>query len=333
MSIHRAQLIREEAENLARRPYLEALAADLEGLPSGSYWEQFRTILERAWVLIGLEGMADSHVELRRVGVQGRDAFAKEDFDFDDAGPFIEAVRKYEGRVPRLAAVLRAMLAEAKLMGASVTEIEIEGGLVKLLGGTDLAQRIVSGSFWVESTTTGEMMDLRTILGSVLRGDLYGNDLEQLGVDDFISGVDARGIRHLSSNRLETVYRNNLSGSYTEAAAQTLERAEVAEVMPLVMLVEIHDSRTRGAPGGRYPGYHWQMDGFIGTMPDFRSLGILPPNGHQCRGGIRGITLGEAHGNGWIDDDGELDRGAIAAHNGNRLDIIERGDYPDRGFI
>ncbi len=332
MSIRAAQIIREEAERLAKGPYIDALACHLEGLPCDEQWGTVERILERAYVLIGLEGMADAHVVARRAGVTDRSQYLKEDFGLE-AGPFIEAVRRFEGRVPRLATVLRAMLAKAKQVAGDVVEMEIDGGLIKALSGTDLAHRIASGSFWVTSTVTGELMDLRSILAGILRGDLLGGDLKQLGVDDFITGAQAKGIRHLSANRLETVYRNNLSGSYTEAAAQTLERSDVAAVLPLVMLVEIHDPRTRGAPGGRYPGYHWQMDGFVGTMPDFRRLGILPPNGHQCRGGIRGISLGEAHSNGWVNDDGDLDGEAIAAHNGGRLAIISRGDYPDRGFI
>ena len=69
-------------------------------------------------------------------------------------------------------------------------------------------------------------------------------------------------------HRLETIYRNNLGSSYNEASARILEEPDVHEVIPLVMLNEIRDRRTRGNPNGLYPdrGFHWQMDGFVGTM-------------------------------------------------------------------
>jgi len=315
-------------------PYLMALAADLEGLPSNEFWGEFRRIIERAWVLIGLEGMADMHGKARAYGTSLRAQFAHEgEFDFD-AGPFMDAVVLFTGRIPRLTDVVRAMMAEAEKMGAGVVSLAMDGGtVVSLLGGTDLADRIARGSFWATSTTTGDLVDMRTVLAGVMRGDIGGAELKQLGVDDFISGVEARGIRHLSDRRLETIYRNNLSGSYNAAAAASLEDADVREVMPLVMLVEIQDSRTRGAPGGRYKGKHWQMDGYVGTMRDFRQLGILPPNGHQCRGSIRGVSLGEAHTMGWVDENGSLDRTAIESHNGGRIAILASGEYPDAGFV
>lgn len=337
MSLTRARLIREEAVLAAQEPYTLALAAQVEGLSAETHWADFRRILERAYILVALEGLADSYGAARRSGVRLADQFKREDLGAEfniEPGPFMDAVAAFEGRVPMLLHEVDLLIGEARHIGNGVVAAEMNGAINAALGRTELGERILRGSFWVSSTTTDELLDLRSILAGIMRGDLGDKDLRQLGVSDFITAAQASGIRHLTANRLETIYRNNLSSSYTEAAARTLERNDVHEVMPLVMLNEIRDRRTRGNPNGLYPngGFHWQMDGFIGTMSDFRQLGILPPNGHQCRAGIRGVTSGEAVANGWMNDSGQIDRLAVGAHNGNRLAIIERGDYPDPGF-
>ncbi len=334
MSLARAQLLTQEAAALAVEPYTLALAATVEGLDASAHWAEFGRILERAYVLVGLEAVADANGAVRRSS-----SHIFESFDRDDelvsieAGPFLDAVQQFEDRVPRLASEVRRLIDEAVAVSLSVVDAEMSFGFEAAMGRTRLAEEILRGSFWATSTTTGELLDLRSILGGILRGDLDGKGLTALGVRDFITEAQARGIRNLSTLRLETIYRNNLSSSYSEAAAATLERDNVSNVLPLVMLNEIRDRRTRGNPAGLYPkGFHWHMDGYVGTMSEFRDLGIIPPNGHLCRGGIRGITTGEAISNGWMDERGQIDRIAISEHNGERLAIIQRGDYPDPGF-
>ena len=119
-----------------------------------------------------------------------------------------------------------------------------------------------------------------------------------------------------------------------------MDSPAVARWAPLVRLVEIHDSRTRGAPGGVYrpkgksknPGSHWQMDGYIATAADMRSQGLVPPNGFNCRGSLEPVTFDEAKSMGFIRKDETLDRAALARYNATRQRIIDRGDYPDPGF-
>ncbi len=339
MSLTRARLLTQEAAAAAQEPYTLALAATVEGIDATTHWADFRRILERAYVLIGLEAAADAYGAARRSGVRSFEAFDRETDEPDEvfsieAGPFMDAVRAFESRVPRLPDEVRRLLAESGHIGNGVVEAEMNGAIRAALSRTELADRILHGSFWVTGATADELIDLRSVLAGVMRGELDGEALRQMGVSDFVTAAQARGIRNLTANRLETIYRNNLSGSYAEAAARTLERDDVHDVMPLVMLNEIRDRRTRGNPSGLYPngGFHWQMDGFVGTMVQFRELGIIPPNGHLCRAGIRGVTSGEALANGWVDERGQIDRLAIANHNGARLAIIQRGQYPDPGF-
>ena len=333
MTLARAQLIQHEASLTAAQPYTLALAAQIEKLPADHHWADFRRILERAYVLVGLEAASDSYSAARRSGLSSNEQFQRAEFEVE-AGPFLDAIAEFEGRIPRLASEVKTLLAEAEQIAGNVVEAEISGAVQAALGRTELGDRILRGSFWVTGTTGGQLLDLRSVLAGIMRGELGSKELRQMGVADFVNEVQARGIRNLTSARLETIYRNNLSSVYSETAARTMERNDVAEVMPLVMLNEIRDRRTRGNPNGLYPnaGFHWQMDKFIGTMPDFRRLGLIPPNGHGCRAGIRGITIGEAVANGWMNNDGQIDRVAVNSHNGARLSIIERGDYPDPGF-
>lgn len=159
---------------------------------------------------------------------------------------------------------------------------------------------------------------------------------------DAYSSVIARVEQQLgvADNRADTIIRTNTLRAYNGIHADRLALPEVRRVLPLVVLVEIHDSRTRGAPGGIYrgsapdnPGWHWEMDGLVGTIEQFRAWNVIPPNGYRCRGSIRGLTLAECEELGFLDvETMAIDMKAVRRHNGGRLKILASGLYPDRGF-
>lgn len=315
-------------------PWREAVACSIQDRPCPDAWAALQRILTRSLVLLGLEGQARAH---RQAGLRQPPATFAEVAELLpdlEPGPFLEAIEQFEGRIPNLADVVHRMIRHAQATSAEVIAAEMKGAKAAILARSALAKRWLAGQFFVTGVDKTTVIDLRDLMAEAVRG-AGTEEVPGLDLVPFIDRAQLSGAASLTRARLETVWRTNLSSAFNEGQVEVLEEPAVQEVMPLLMLNEIMDRRTRGNPNGLYPdrGFHWQMNGFVGTAEDFRRYSLVPPGGYQCRAGTRGVSVTEARAEGWIDAGGSIDRVAIAAHNGLRLAIVERGDYPDPGFL
>ena len=335
------------AVGVARDPYLRAIAAEIEGLPAAVYWHDFRGVLGRAIVLSQLVGLAASTKQAKLLGADlpfDDQAIAQQDVDrfvrvepLFEVGAFLEAIRGFDDRVPRLRTHVERLIRGAQALSTSIAESE-QAEVVNLLATrSGLVQQVVRGSFFVTDADETTIINLKSLLADAMRGGISTDEAgELLGVSlpDFIDQAQVSGAVNLARARLETIYRNNLNSAFNEAQVDALRGQQIRRIIPLLMLNEIRDRRTRGNPNGINAdrGFHWQMNGFVGTAEEFDQFGITPPNGHNCRGGVRGLSATESKRMGFVDDNGELNIEAIRTHNGDRLRILQQGLYPDPGF-
>jgi hypothetical protein len=135
---------------------------------------------------------------------------------------------------------------------------------------------------------------------------------------------------------VRTIVRTTTQAAYNEGARVQYDSRR--DIFPLRRLSEIRDLRTRGNPRGLdpEPHRHWQMDGFVAYSDDPIWETVTPPNGWNCRGSINGVTASEARRNGWISEDGTItpeQRALVARTFAKQRAIVERGEYPDPGFV
>lgn len=110
---------------------------------------------------------------------------------------------------------------------------------------------------------------------------------------EFIQQTQEDAAQSLSAARLETVMRTNVMTALNEGAME--EQKSLGKSVSLLRLNEVHDPRTRGAPGTDNPGKHWQMDGFIESPNHPIWLKIRPPNGFNCflsDARVQGVFIG-----------------------------------------
>ncbi len=344
------RLVRQAIE-VASEPWSRFVAAMVRGDEgtADARLEEWRRILARASLLMGLHGAARVNRWLRlrlpSASDDGRELprllFARDGTDelptsIDmEPGAFREAIESFRGTVPRLADHVAAMQEQVDLATRLVQQRERLEAIPGLVRKSAAIREAIARSFWVSDVGIATTINLRELVASAIDGSLGLRAGEVLGLPEFVSLARLRGAAHLSAARLETIYRNNLSRSFNDGQMNVLRDPPVKRVVPLLELVEIHDRRTRGSPlpDAESPeGFHWQMHGFVGTAEDFDRLGIVPPNDHNCRGGVRPIPRDEAESEGFIDDDGEVDHDAVRRHNGDRLRILSEGRYPAPGF-
>lgn len=144
--------------------------------------------------------------------------------------------------------------------------------------------------------------------------------------------LDDRKASDAIAGVLDTEVRTSMMGGFNSAGRREITLH--ADIMPVMVLDEIRDRRTRGNPSGMYPDStpHYQMDGFTAATDDPVWDRITPPNGYNCRGSVRGVTLAESREKGWIREDGSVDREKLRRRHARQWSIIERGEYPDPGF-
>lgn len=304
-------------------------------------WSDFADALESA-ILVGvLAGVAAGQRDYEReVGVVPFSTFASVSVAIEpvEIGPFERGIEKLRETVIRSGMEMEGLKRFAGALADSilVAEKTKSAGLVaKLRAVIETQER----SFYVRGATIEQVRGVRSVIERYMNDVGKPFDRQQYGEwSAVLRPIQAQ--LGVSDNRADTIVRTNTLRAYNNAHAERLERPDVQRVVPLVMLVEIHDRRTRGAPNGIYPGadgdnpgFHWQMDGLVGTMQQFREWGVVPPNGYRCRGSIRGLTLDECEEMGFVDPDTlALRPNAIRRHNGDRLKILAARLYPDPRF-
>ena len=313
---------------------------------AGARWNEFALAFARAQVLASLYGRARAARQARLLGVEmpfddqevdeNVARFQRTKVEFEP-GPFLEAVRGFADKVPRLRPEVNELVNRARAQAQAIVEAE-QAGVVDLLAArSPLVDRAVRGSFFVTGADKTTTVDLKALIAQAIRGQVSvdeAGEMVGLNLSQFVEEAQLAGASNLTKFRLQTIYRNNLSSAYNDAQVRVLDSEPVRRLVPLMQLTEIRDRRTRGNPNGFYPdkGFHWQMNGFVGTIDDFRRLGIVPPNGHNCRGGLRALSLAESRRRGFVTAEGVVDRAAVDRHNGERLAILRSGQYPDPGF-
>lgn len=214
--------------------------------------------------------------------------------------PYRDAVNVFRRDVPNLSGTAA--------MGAARATNSAIGALARLRG---LADRIIRAT--VERVTEAE--DFTSPAPDVVAREIA----ETLGPDAV-------------ATRLEPELRTAMSEAFNGGARETIRQN--ADVVPVTMLSEIHDRRTRGNPRGLYPEphRHWQMDGFAAPSDDPIWDRITPPNGWNCRAGIRSMSVAECRRRGWILPGGGLDRDALRKQFASQWRLIRAGRYPDPDF-
>lgn len=344
------------AERAGVGAYIRAVAGELEGRRDEAAWSAFGTILAQAHVLATLAGIASMRERLRLPDVPRgtRQAFARLDVAFSPGpptgpagaatgstlftAPFTQAIASFESKVPQLATVVKTLTERALQLRTAIVEAEKASVISILAERSKAIEAAISNSFWAADVSIETTKNLKGLLAQSLRGFAGAkpdSGLERgLSVGEFISEARVQGAANLTVNRLRTIYRNATNGAYNDGRAEVLQAPEAKAAAPLVMIREIRDKRTRGNPAGLYPdsGKHFQMNGYVGTVEDLQRRGLIPPCGHNCRGGIRPVSSYEAKQLDLLDAEGNPDPAKIRKHNGDREAIVERGEYPDPGW-
>ena len=327
------EILLDSAMEVADQHYRRAIAEQLRGNYAGDLWRAFEIAYARAQLLSNLLGVAAVTEPIptkfaRRVPFDPETIDLAEDFL---VGDFVEAIELFEGRIPELPEVVRSLQSDALAAANAVRRAE-EGDALGLLSKQSEAIREAIGRrFWVSGIPEVGIINLRDLIADAIEGTASE---EMLGLVPFINKAQAQGAEGLTRARLETVYRNNLNTAFMDGQVQALRAPETLALIPLVMLEEVQDRRTRGNPSGLYPQStpHFQMDGYVNTLDYFERFGLVPPNGHNCRGGVRPVSNAEARHHGWQREDGTIDEQALARYNGRRQGFIDSGSYPDPGF-
>lgn len=204
------------------------------------------------------------------------------------------AIKAFMSKVPNVRAIVNRMLPAARAKAFYITGIEQSDALTKIQA--TIAQKL-----------SGKRAD--TSVASIR---------DKLAVD-------------LSHARLETVLRTNVMTALNEGAREEVN--ELGNAVALLRIDEIHDRRTRGAPGTENPGYHWQMDGLM-ERPDHPVwLTVKLPAGFNCRGHTTVVSWSTAARLGLADAAKRvIHQDKLDQHNAARWKIINAGLYPDPGF-
>lgn len=332
------------------RWYRAALAAQVREEPeeAAEAWERYGEALGQVLTLAAVAGKARAHAAAKTQGAE----WEAEEWPDDrpeqfatastrlEASPFWEALRGFKRRIPRSWVEVQRIRRQMKRLAERIAEAESRDAVRDLSKRLEALRQTLDGSFRAKGATAKQATRLRDLIAQAIESVGTPKGLKTGSLSSFIRRAQVEGIIGMTSARLETIYRTNMASAYNEATAETMDSPAVARWAPLLRLNEIHDSRTRGAPGGVYkrkgasrnPGRHWQMDGYIETAARFRELGLVPPNGFNCRGSLEPVTFDEAREMGFVRADESLDRKALARYNAARQRIIDRGEYPDPGF-
>jgi len=334
----------------AGRWYRAALAAQVREEPEDAEeaWERYAEVLGQVLTLSALAGQAVAYASAKAQGADWEaeewpedrpEAFAVARTGFA-VGPFWEAIRRFRGRIPRSWTTVRRIRREMERLAQRIAKAEGQSAIRDMRARLEALRDVMEGTFRVRGATARQASRIQSLIADAIESKTIPKALKTGSLSAFIRRAQVEGIVGMTSARLETVYRTNVASAYNEATVDAMSGPDVARWAPLLRLVEIHDRRTRGAPGGVYkskrasrnPGSHWQMDGYIATAEDFRRQGLIPPNGFNCRGSVTPVTYDEAVSMRLVKRDGSLDRAALARYNARRQQIIDRGEYPDPGF-
>ena len=297
--------------------YGDALASTVTGdIDAGEKWELWGRQYAAA---LALSQLLASEKIVRRLRVPDPpEVFGDQQIIAEGigVGQFTDMLLALMSRTPFLAEDARRMARELPNVAAAAASVEPRRAMDMLSESRAVRALFVSG---VDLDTTTR---IKEAIADVIRS---GPTKKPIGLPEFIDRAQLEGAANLSRSRLETVLRTNMTTAAVDGQRATYRKPEVQRIAPLVMLLEIDDSRSRPT--------HQAMHGYVNTSEEFDRYGIWPPAGYNCRGSTRSVSLAEGARLGLIDRDTRAvlpDR--VRAFNGARQDMIDRGIYPDAGF-
>lgn len=121
------------------------------------------------------------------------------------------------------------------------------------------------------------------IARSISRGGSL-RDFKKKFLDQFTEGGE-RSMQRRARAYLENVYRTNTATSYNAGRMSMQMNPAVTEAYPYWEYIAINDGRTRPA--------HYALNGKIWLAGDAEAMRVYPPNGYQCRCGMRSRAADE----------------------------------------
>ncbi len=333
--------------------YRAAIAAEILGdaEEAAEAWDRYAASLGAVLTLSALAAKSAAYKIASQQGAKWEEEELPEELPdkFDSSeipwstsfrpGTFWAAVRGFARRTPLSYLQVKKIRRQMERLALRIKTTESRKAVREMTERLDALKQVLDGSFTVKGASKKQAERIKKLVAEAIRTSAMPKGLKTGSLSSFIRRAQVEGIVGMTGARLQTVYRTNIASAYNDATVETVDKPEVARWAPLLRLVEIHDPRTRGAPGGVYrgnksrnPGSHWQMNGYIATPADFRRQGIVPPNGFNCRGSLRPVSYDEAESMGLRTKAGTLDYAALARYNAARQRIIDRGEYPDPGF-
>jgi len=222
--------------------------------------------------------------------------------------PFVEAARMFSKDIPEVEGLVEELIRAANQIATAYTEKEVQTApramVKRIVDALSKAQKTAG----VDSVLTYASPE---VVAAAIQSSL--------------------GFK-VAQDRMATDYRTALMDSFNAGSYQRMQESKA--VIPVYMLSEIKDRRTRGNPHGLYPdaGPHYQMDGFCAVADDPIWGVVWPPNGYNCRADVIALTYPECQKRGWIKDDGTLDRQKIHNQFVKQRRFVESGEYHAKGF-
>lgn len=202
-----------------------------------------------------------------------------------EASAFERGIENLRAKTVRAGGDVAAMRRRAEALAQEIATVTRSGsGYARRIARLRRMLDAIERSFWIKGAGVERVGRVREVIVRHMRaqGDKVPPEW---------SGVVARVQREIggSTNMSDSIIRTQVVRAYNGAHAERLSEPRVKRSVPLVMLVEIHDLRTRGAPGGIYadgharnPGFHHQAGGIIQSIDWFRQNNLVPPNGFRC---------------------------------------------------
>lgn len=137
---------------------------------------------------------------------------------------------------------------------------------------------------------------------------------EGLSFSEWRNQLDLDAVRNLSSSRLETVYRTNMTSVYNNS---TRYNAASAGVTPYLMFDAVGDSRTRAS--------HQELDGIIKRADHPFWNKYTPPLGYNCRCGVIPLSQEDAEARGITSENAQLPEPDRGFGDGERIGDMSTG--------
>lgn len=318
------------AEKRVVDSYVEAIASQLlevDVIEESKLWDVFENEYRDAHMLISMIAASDIYRQAERAGMPNKpdiaQVFGRDTVEVDfEAGRHEAALAAILRRQPRTREHVDILQARAERLAQGVRAAEQTEALTRLQNvSVAFREAIKRRIFWASDVSGNVVVNLKELLADPIR---TGKSPASVTLPEFIEAANFVGASHLTRARLEVVYRTNLSQAHNDGRAEALSNDKLQQWMPLVMLLEIDDDRSREI--------HAMMDGYVNTIDEFKRQRIVPPSGFNCRGTMRGVAKSEAKRLGLLDTNDNVDHMRVRQYNGDRQRLIDSGAYPDKGF-